>query len=142
MHEERVEMYFENDPKLLPGDTPLQKYVNKLRSTSSCQLGANVEDFMKEIELLENYYPSNDESQCFGRKISPLIDFLTICGPAVDMMIQGYPAPSALIWNSTKVLLEVSTFSCFLGACAKWPSDWTYLDSLLSIGFEYRIENH
>ncbi|KAB8304342.1 hypothetical protein EYC80_003752 [Monilinia laxa] len=111
MHEERVEMYFENDPKLLPVEIPLQKYLNKLRSTGSCQLEANVEDLMKEIELLENYYPSNDDSQCLGREISPLIDFLTICGPAVDMMIQCYPAPSALVWSSTKVLLEIGRIS-------------------------------
>ncbi|RAL59886.1 hypothetical protein DID88_000513 [Monilinia fructigena] len=111
MNEERMGMYSENDPKLLPVDIPLQKYLNKLQSTGSCQLGANVEDLMKEIELLENYYPSNDDSQRLGRKISPLIDFLTICGPAVDMMIQCYPAPSALIWNLTKVLLEIGRIS-------------------------------
>ncbi|KAI9648112.1 hypothetical protein NHQ30_002742 [Ciborinia camelliae] len=111
MHEERVEMYFEDEPKLLPVDTLLQKYVHKLQSTGSCCLGSNVEDLMKEIELLENYYPSNNNSQCLSRKISPLIDFLTICGPAVDMTIQCYPAPSALVWNATKALLEIGRTS-------------------------------
>ncbi|QSZ37443.1 hypothetical protein DSL72_008539 [Monilinia vaccinii-corymbosi] len=111
MHEERAELYCEDDPKLLPVDTLLQKYIDKLPSTSSCHLVANVEDLMKEIELLENYYPSNDGSQSFGRKISPLVDFLTICGPAVDMIFQCYPAPSDLIWSATKALLEIGRTS-------------------------------
>lgn len=119
MNEERVEMYFEEEQKLLPVDTLLQKYVDKLQSTGSCCLEANVEDVMKEIELLDNYYPSNNSSQCLSRRISPLIDFLTICGPAVDMMIQCYPAPSALVWNATKALLEVGIYLDLLEICAK-----------------------
>ncbi|KAF7863788.1 hypothetical protein EAF04_006753 [Stromatinia cepivora] len=111
MHEERMERCLGDEPRVLPVDTLLQKYVNKLQSTGNCCLGANVEDLMKEIELLECYYPSNNNSQCFNRKISPLIDFLTICGPAVDMMIQCYPAPSALVWSATKTLVEIGRTS-------------------------------
>lgn len=111
MQEETVEMYLENEPKLTPVGALLQHYVDKLQSAGNHSLGANVEDLMKEIELLENYYPSNNNSQCFSQKISPLIDFLTMCGPAVDMMIQCYPAPSALVWSATKALLEVSMYT-------------------------------
>lgn len=112
MHEEGAEMCLEDESKFLPVNTLLQNYVDELQSTDNCCSGANVEDILKEIELLENYYPSNNNSQCFSRNISPLIDFLTICGPAVDMMIQSYPAPSELVWSSMKALLEVSM--CFL----------------------------
>ncbi|TGO54281.1 hypothetical protein BOTNAR_0272g00070 [Botryotinia narcissicola] len=111
MQEETVEMYLENEPNLMPVGTLLQNYVDKLQSAGNHSMGANVEDLMKEIELLENYYPSNDDSPCFSRKISPLIDFLTMCGPAVDMMIQCYPAPSALVWSATKDLLEIGRTS-------------------------------
>ncbi|ESZ96976.1 hypothetical protein SBOR_2658 [Sclerotinia borealis F-4128] len=113
MHEERVEMYLEDEPKLLPVNTNtlLQRYVDKLQSTGNCCMGANVEDLMEEVELLENYHPSNDNSQCFSRKISPLIDFLTICGPAVDMVIQCHPTSSALVWSATKALLEIGRTS-------------------------------
>ncbi|TEY57649.1 hypothetical protein BOTCAL_0210g00100 [Botryotinia calthae] len=111
MQEERAEMYLENEPKLMPVGALLQNYVDKLQSADSYSLGANVEDLMKEIELLENCYPSNNNSQCLSHKISPLIDFLTMCGPAVDMMIQSYPVPSALVWSATKALLEIGRTS-------------------------------
>ncbi|KAF7902876.1 hypothetical protein EAF00_002778 [Botryotinia globosa] len=111
MQEETVEMYLENEPKLMPVGALLQSYVDELQSAGNYSLGANVEDLMKEMELLENYYPSNDNSQCFSQKISSLIDFLTMCGPAVDMMIQCYPAPSALVWSATKDLLEIGRTS-------------------------------
>ncbi|KAF7919646.1 hypothetical protein EAE99_008498 [Botrytis elliptica] len=111
MQEERVEMYLENEPKLMPVGTLLQNYIDKLQSAGNYSLGANVEDLMKEIELLETYYPSNNDSKCFSQRISPLIDFLTMCGPAVDMMIRCYPAPSALVWSATKALLEIGRTS-------------------------------
>ena len=67
-----------------------------------------VEDVLREVQLLEKRQYTQSRFGRILRSLEPLLDFLIMYSPAVDMIVQYDPSPSALIWGALKALLKVS----------------------------------
>ncbi|PQE22709.1 ankyrin repeat-containing domain protein [Rutstroemia sp. NJR-2017a BVV2] len=102
---EKLPLRFDDAPELVLMETPLHRYIDRLNVTGADYITADIEDVSGELKLLDDHYSSNTSSRLSSRKIAPLVDFLTLYNPAVDIAVQSDPAPSALVWGSLKALL-------------------------------------
>lgn len=66
-----------------------------------------IEQLLNNIQRLEEQYSSKSRFRRFSRCIEPLIGFLVMYSPAVDMLVQYDVSPSAIVWGSLKALLQV-----------------------------------
>jgi hypothetical protein len=129
---EKLPLRFDDAPELVSVETPLHRYIAKLNLTGTEYITADIEDVSGELKLLADHYSSNANFRLSSRKIAPLVDFLTLYNPAVDVAVQSDPAPSALVWGNLKALLLVRTFysSSIAFLFLKLNPEWTYYSSL------------
>ncbi|PQE29931.1 ankyrin repeat-containing domain protein [Rutstroemia sp. NJR-2017a WRK4] len=102
---EKLPLRFDDAPELVSMETPLHRYIDRLNVTGADYITSDIEDVSGELKLLDDHYSLNTNSRLSSRKIAPLVDFLTLYNPAVDIAVQSNPAPSALVWGSLKALL-------------------------------------
>jgi hypothetical protein len=129
---EKLPLRFDDAPELVSMETPLHRYIDRLNVTGADYITSDIEDVSGELKLLDDHYSSNTNSRLSSRKIAPLVDFLTLYNPAVDIAVQSDPAPSALVWGSLKALLLVRTFysSSIIIVLLIFNPDCTYYGSL------------
>jgi hypothetical protein len=95
---------------LSPSHNALQRYVQELQLTKKDFSQSSVDDVLVEIQNLEERHSAKSKFRRFGRRIDPLITFLSRYGPVIDTLVQFDTSPSALVWGAVKVLLEVGCF--------------------------------
>lgn len=97
-------------PEQVPLETPLHRYIDKLNLAGADYITSDIEDVSGELKILADHYSTNSDFRLSSHKIAPLVDFLTVYNPAVDVAVQSHPAPSALVWGNLKALLLVRIF--------------------------------
>ena len=95
--------------KSLTPDNEKRSGAHPALLTKGIELGtqAQVENALQDIEALEHRYYSRSRFRRFSRCVEPLVDFLVMYSPAVDMLVQYDVSPSAIVWGSLKALLQV-----------------------------------
>ncbi|KAL9637039.1 MAG: hypothetical protein Q9204_002023 [Flavoplaca sp. TL-2023a] len=68
---------------------------------------AEVVQMLRSVQPLEDVKNKKSRFRRLCRKLEPLINFVMMYSPAVDMMVQFDAHPSALIWGSLKAILNI-----------------------------------
>lgn len=66
-----------------------------------------VAEMLANTRALETRHNQSSRFRHICRRLEPLVKFLVMYSPAVDMMVQFDVHPSALIWGSLKAILNV-----------------------------------
>ena len=85
-------------------------YVNGLIISNDDELIAEVEDVLREVQSLESRQRASSRFRRLIGHLEPLIEFLIMYSPAVDMLVQYDVSPSAVVWGSLKTLIKASGF--------------------------------
>ena len=96
---------------------PLREHLSILRKSYD-GASATVEDVLREVRSLERRQHSQSRFRRMARYLEPLIDFLMMYSPALDIIVQFDANPSAIIWGSIKALLKASVYS-YIAFCAR-----------------------
>ena len=67
-----------------------------------------VEEELQKIQSLEQKCLSKSRFRRLTFHLEPLIDFLLMYSPAVDIIVQFDANPSAVIWGSLKAIIKAS----------------------------------
>lgn len=94
--------------------SPLTKAFERFCSTFSQNEKASfgdltLNDVLARLEHLDRVHFSSSKVRRLVARLEPLLYFLDRHARAIDSMVQFYPNPSALIWGSFRVILEVNT---------------------------------
>ena len=65
-----------------------------------------IEEALREVQLLERKCLTKSRFRRLTRHLEPLIDFLIMYSPAVDILVQFDVNPSAVVWGSLKVIIK------------------------------------
>lgn len=84
----------------------LQEHIHSLKSSSPDSAYAQVEDVLREVQSMEKQQYTKSRFRRLARCLEPLVDFLIMYSPAVDIIVQYDVSPSAVVWGSLKVLLK------------------------------------
>lgn len=66
-----------------------------------------VVQMLADVQTLEKRQEQSSRFRQFCSRLEPLVKFLVMYSPAVDIMVQFDVQPSALIWGSLKAILNV-----------------------------------
>ena len=61
---------------------------------------------LREVQSLEQECLSKSRFRRLTRHLEPLIDFLIMYSPAVDILVQFDANPSAVVWGSLKAIIK------------------------------------
>lgn len=92
--------------------SPLSKAFERFCSTfgqaeKAAFRDLSLNDIFARVEHLDRlHFPSSKVRRLVAR-LEPFLQFLDRHAKALDSMVQVYPNPSALIWGTFKVILEV-----------------------------------
>lgn len=89
-------------------DRALQGHFHSLENSSDGVAYAQVEDVLREVQSLERRQYTRSRFRRLARCLEPLLDFLIMYSPAVDMIVQYDVSPSAVVWGSLKTLIKAS----------------------------------
>ena len=95
------------DPK-----SPLSKAFERFCSTFGQAEKAtfpnlSLNDIFARVEHLDRLHFSSSKVRRLVARLEPFLQFLDRHAKALDSMVQVYPNPSALIWGTLRVILEV-----------------------------------
>ena len=90
------------------GDRALKEHLTDLRNSNHDDAYTTVEDVLREVRLLEKQQYAQSQFRRIARYLEPLLDFLMMYSPALDIIVQYDASPSAVIWGSLKALLKAS----------------------------------
>lgn len=91
-----------------PHDRALQEHLSNLENSPDGATYAKVEDVLCQVRSLEAQQHARSRLCRLARYLEPLLDFLVMYSPAVDMIVQYDVSPSAVVWGSLKTLIKVS----------------------------------
>ena len=107
-------------PKIPGGDpqSPLFIAFERFCSTvSQAEQAAfsdlTLNDVFARLEHLDRVHFSSSKVRRLVARLEPFLYFLDRHAKALDSMVQVYPNPSALIWGSLRVILEVRHSPCY-----------------------------
>ena len=90
-------------------DQALKEHLSCLRELCDDGGGsATVQDVLHEVQSLERWQHDRSRFRRIARYLTPLIDFLMMYSPALDIIVQYDVNPSAIVWGSLKSLLKAS----------------------------------
>lgn len=99
-----------------PFDTALRRYIKDLDGQEKEDFQhTTMHDVWTEVRSLETRHFSLSRTRCMSRCIEPLVEFVARYANAIDTMVQYDVSPSALIWGTLKMVLEVSATAIFYG---------------------------
>ena len=90
------------------GKQTLREHLSSLRKSYDCSASTTIEDVLREVQSLERRQYARNRFRRMARYLEPLIDFLMMYSPALDIIVQFDANPSAIIWGSLKALLKAS----------------------------------
>ena len=93
------------------GDGALEVHLTDLRESYCGDAHTAVEDVLREVQSLEKRQYAQSRFRRLARYLEPLIDFLMMYSPALDIIVQYDANPSAIVWGSLKALLKASSLS-------------------------------
>lgn len=88
-------------------DDALEKYIGGLRESGHSDASTTVEDVLQEVRLLERQQSTQSRFRRLAHYLEPLLDFLMMYSPALDVIAQYDANPSALVWGCLRALLQV-----------------------------------
>ena len=97
-------------------DRALQKHLSSLERSQNGAHFAEVDDVLQEVRSLETRRHAQSRFRRLARYLEPLIDFLVMYSPAVDMLVQYDVSPSAVVWGSLRTLIKVSVIHFSAGS--------------------------
>lgn len=86
----------------------IQENPNSVEESRDCGTYSQVEDALREVQSLERQQYTKSRFRRLARRLEPLIDFLIVYAPTVDMLVQYDVNPSAVVWGSLKTLIKAS----------------------------------
>lgn len=89
----------------------IQHYINHLGKGAEIGAYAQVESALQDVQALEYAHYSTSRFRRLSRCMEPLVDFLLMYSPAVDILVQFDVSPSAVIWGAVRSLLKVRSLS-------------------------------
>lgn len=89
-------------------DQVLREHLSSLRELCDGGGSATVQDVLHEVRSLERRQYDRSRFRRIARYLTPLIDFLMMYSPALDIIVQYDVNPSAIVWGSLKSLLQAS----------------------------------
>lgn len=84
-------------------------WCGNLNMYSNQDTSASAQDVLRVVQALEQKSRSRSRFRRLARHLEPVVDFLTMYSPAVDMLVQFDVNPSAVVWGSIKTLIKVSS---------------------------------
>ena len=98
--------------------SPLSKAFERFCSTFGQAEKASfsdltLNDVFARLEHLDRVHFSSSKVRRLIARLEPFLYFLDRHAKALDSMVQVYPNPSALIWGSLRVILEVRHGDCY-----------------------------
>lgn len=88
-------------------DRALRTLLHGLEMSTDGVVYAQVEDVLREVQSLERQSKTKSRFRRLARCVEPLLDFLVMYSPAVDIIVQYDVTPSAVVWGSMKTLIKV-----------------------------------
>ena len=99
------------DPQL-PLLRAFERFCSTISQTEKASFsGLTLNDVFARLELLDRVHFSSSKVRRLITRLEPFLYFLDRHGKALDSIVQVYPNPSAFIWGSLRVLLEVKAQS-------------------------------
>ena len=86
----------------------LREFMCNLGTSNTDLTLGRVEDVLQEVQYLERQSHTRSRFRRLAHRLEPVIDFLIMYSPAVDMFVQFDVAPSAIVWGSLKSLIKAS----------------------------------
>lgn len=87
-------------------DQTLRENLSSLKSTFDDGAFVTVEALLHEVRSLQNNQRVQSRFRRVAGHLQPIIDFLMMYSPALDLMVQFDPNPSVLVWGSVKFILQ------------------------------------
>ena len=88
-------------------DQMLREHLGSLRTSGDAGTFATAEGALLYVQSLERRQHAQSRFRRMAGYLQPLIDFLMIYTPALDIMVQFDPNPSVIVWGALKALLQV-----------------------------------
>lgn len=102
MYESQGLLYSAPDEK-----TSSRSAVGPWNSTQIIDSERELSALLADIQDLEKRQGRSSRFRLLCRRLEPLVKFLAMYAPAVDMLVQFDVQPSALIWGSLRAILNV-----------------------------------
>lgn len=97
--------------KLTVYPNTIQYYISHLEQGAEVGAYAQVKSALQDVQALECAHYSKSRFRRLSRCMEPLIDFLLMYSPAVDILVQFDVNPSAVVWGAVRSLLKVGSLS-------------------------------
>ena len=108
-----MKVFDDSNPPLVDiadhSDQRLREHLSSLSNSDDASTFATAEGVLHHVRSLERRQHAQSRFRRMAGYLQPLIDFLMMYTPALDIMVQFDPNPSAIVWGSLKALLQAST---------------------------------